>query len=500
MARMLVNPTLLKVGDQITIGDSVFKVALSRNPIPSRSVFDQQHDQVQDLYPKTENDNSSTVQLQELPRLAKGQRLDLEAIRDPYEKLYLPFVWLPTLMFIVTLGALAFLQPETLFVAVGASLGIILLTWISWKLLTATLLGDCIKVGPKQYPQIYGLISDACEILNIQIPDVYIMQGQGLFEVFVARYFLSRGFLILTSNLVDDLTENGSSRELMFFIGRQLGLIARGYFDFWFFKHFLGQFAGLFYLAWQRRCHFTADRLGLLVAGDLDASELALCIITVGSGVATNTNLKAVEQQRRELRASFWGWINLGLSSYPYMVERICRLRKFAEEAAERGLQANSPIAVAALPLRHRTIRALPLMIIHGHDTAARLEIENFLLKQFPHVALITMINEVDGAYSLPEKFERIAGKIKGAVALLTPDDIAMTLRNRSQNFRSRQNVIMEIGWMWGRLGREHCLLLTRGDVEVPSDLAGVELHRFHNSPIECSEMLRNFISQLEMR
>jgi hypothetical protein len=42
----------------------------------------------------------------------------------------------------------------------------------------------------------------------------------------------------------------------------------------------------------------TADRLGLLVAGDLYAAEQALLIITAGSGMAANTNLRAIKEQR----------------------------------------------------------------------------------------------------------------------------------------------------------------------------------------------------------
>lgn len=498
------RPATLKARDQIKIGDSLFIVgeADSQIPIPHSNNQYNGGGSSQGHLPKANEGTAISSVLMELPRLEKGQRLDLESIRDTHEKFYLPIIWLPTIALVLGLGYLAFaveLRP-VLYVTLACGLLFIFLMWIGWKMLSAKLLGHCVKVGPRQYPQIYSLISEACNILNITIPDVYIMQGHGLFEVLVARFFLSRGYLILTSNLVDDLTENGSSRELMFFVGRQLGLIANGFFDYWFFKHILGQFTLLFYWAWQRRCHLTADRLGLLVAGDLYAAEQALCIITAGSGVAANTNIDAIEQQRSEIRRSFWGWINLAFSSYPYMVERIYRLRKFANEASEKGLQANVPIAIAALPLRHRPIRALPLMVIHGHDTGARLELENFLLKQFPHVALITMINETDGAYSLPEKFERIAGRIKGAVALLTPDDIAETIRDRSQNLRARQNVILEIGWMWGTLGRERCLLMTRGKVEIPSDLSGAELHRFNQSPVECSEKLREFIAQLENR
>ena len=139
-------------------------------------------------------------------------------------------------------------------------------------------------------------------------------------------------------------------------------------------------------------------------------------------------------------------------------------------------------------------------MIVHGHDTAARLKLENFLLKKFPHVCPVTMIERADSAYTLPEKFERMAGGVRGALAILTPDDIALTLRTNSESARARQNVIVEVGWFWGRFGRGKCLLLVRGDVEIPSDLSGVEVHRFSTTPTECSEVLRDFIAELEVK
>jgi len=45
----------------------------------------------------------------------------------------------------------------------------------------------------------------------------------------------------------------------------------------------------------------------------------------------------------------------------------------------------------------------------------------------------------------LPEKFEGIAGQVRGAIALLTPDDEAKTVRTGDANSRARQNVVMEI-------------------------------------------------------
>jgi predicted nucleotide-binding protein/Zn-dependent protease with chaperone function len=436
----------------------------------------------------------------ELPQLAQHQRLDLKRIRDPLEKLYLPFVLLPTLIIVVILTVVAiqnlriFLQITAIFLVLG------LFLWISWKLLFVSILGNSIKISSSQYSQIFRLVNEASELLGIEPPTIFIMQGHGLFEVFVAKCFSRRGFVILTSNLVDDLTERGSSRELMFYIGRQLGLLACGYFRFWLFKHLLGQFAFLFHPAWERRCHLTADRLGLLVAGDLYAAEQALITITAGCSVAPNTNMIAIREQRTELFEDVWAWLHLAFSNYPYMVDRIARLREFALQAAREGVQANAPIAVGSLPITHARIRALPLMVIHGHDGKARLELENFLFRRFPHVSPIAMVVEMASAASLPEKFEELAGEVHGAVALLTPDDLAAATRDGKISPRARQNVIMEIGWMWGRLGRRRCLMLMQGDVEMPSDLSGVEVHRYRDSPVECSEMLRDFIEALQAR
>ena len=173
-------------------------------------------------------------------------------------------------------------------------------------------------------------------------------------------------------------------------------------------------------------------------------------------------------------------------------------MREFAFAAIRSGIQSNAPVALGALPITHRPIRAIPLMIVHGHDAAARMELENFLLKNFPHVKPMTMIDKSDSAYTLPEKFERMATGVRGALAILTPDDLARTLKTSTESVRARQNVIFEIGWFSAKFGRGKCLLLVRGDVEIPSDLSGVEVHRFVSSPTEQSESLREFIAAFE--
>jgi predicted nucleotide-binding protein len=58
---------------------------------------------------------------------------------------------------------------------------------------------------------------------------------------------------------------------------------------------------------------------------------------------------------------------------------------------------------------------------------------------------------------------------------LLTPDDMGAA-RDGTDNLkpRARQNVIFELGFFSGKLGRQRVCALHKGGVEIPSDFAGV--------------------------
>jgi len=281
----------------------------------------------------------------------------------------------------------------------------------------------------------------------------------------------------------------------MMFVGRQLGHLKAGHFKWWFFKDVIGLLAFPFRLAYWRRCHFTADKIGLLVAGDLTAAEQALCMITVGVRTASGTNIDEVLEQRTRLFESWWSWLNLAFSAYPYMVDRIPRLRTFAAQ-----LRPNS--SIGTIPIQHRTLRALPVLVIHGHDRLSLLELKDYVREHFPNVGLRVMASQTIGALSLPEKFESVASDICGAIAIVTPDDLAKSRQDEPsqdpQQYRARQNVVMEIGWVWGKIGRRRCLLLVRGTVGMPSDLSGVDAYPFQQTPSECGDAIRNFIEALE--
>ena len=71
------------------------------------------------------------------------------------------------------------------------------------------------------------------------------------------------------------------------------------------------------------------------------------------------------------------------------------------------------------------------------------------------------------------EKFETHASKAGYAIILLTPDDEGGRGADDLQK-RARQNVILELGYFIGRLGRNRVCAMKKGDLELPSNIAGV--------------------------
>ncbi len=73
------------------------------------------------------------------------------------------------------------------------------------------------------------------------------------------------------------------------------------------------------------------------------------------------------------------------------------------------------------------------------------------------------------------EKFENYSN-VGYAVVLLTPDDTCFLEGEgrETHSSRARQNVIFELGFFIGKLGRSRVCSLYRENVELPSDYSGV--------------------------
>ncbi|MCY1309178.1 putative nucleotide-binding protein containing TIR-like domain protein [compost metagenome] len=64
---------------------------------------------------------------------------------------------------------------------------------------------------------------------------------------------------------------------------------------------------------------------------------------------------------------------------------------------------------------------------------------------------------------------------------LLTPDDEGC-VKGGTIEPRARQNVLLELGYFIGRLGRSKVCALKKGKLEIPSDFAGVVWEKMDDS------------------
>ncbi len=111
------------------------------------------------------------------------------------------------------------------------------------------------------------------------------------------------------------------------------------------------------------------------------------------------------------------------------------------------------------------------VFIVHGHEDAPRETVARFLAT----IGLDPVIlhEQPNKGMTIPEKLAAYAN-VGFAVVLLTPDDEGRVKEAAELQSRARQNVILELGYFVGRLGRDRVCALLKGQVEVPSDYVGV--------------------------
>ncbi len=112
------------------------------------------------------------------------------------------------------------------------------------------------------------------------------------------------------------------------------------------------------------------------------------------------------------------------------------------------------------------------IFIVHGHDEAAKESVARFIERS--GAKPIILHEQPNAGKTIIEKFEDNSD-VGFAVVLLTPDDIGAPKEKKDQpRLRARQNVILELGYFMGKLGRGRVCALYKEGVEIPSDYQGV--------------------------
>lgn len=116
------------------------------------------------------------------------------------------------------------------------------------------------------------------------------------------------------------------------------------------------------------------------------------------------------------------------------------------------------------------------LFIVHGHDEAAMNSVRTYVARHTGSLP-VSLAEEAGRGRTIIEKFEAHGKAASYVIVLLTPDDVGQTVgahqAGDEPSKRARQNVVFELGYFIGKIGRANVTVLD-ASVERPSDLAGL--------------------------
>jgi Zn-dependent protease with chaperone function len=179
-------------------------------------------------------------------------------------------------------------------------------------------IASSIQINEHQLPEVYQLLVQACRILDLEVPQLYVRQN----PVPNAYTFAMQGkkpFIVLHSSLLDLL----EPKELQAVIAHELGHLKCNHGVYLTMANLLMlstsllPFGGLFYRAlqdqllhWLRCAEFTCDRAALLVTQDARTVISVLMKLCGGSPqLAAKLNVDAFLEQARtyeELDSDLW--------------------------------------------------------------------------------------------------------------------------------------------------------------------------------------------------
>ena len=144
-------------------------------------------------------------------------------------------------------------------------------------------------------------------------------------------------------------------------------------------------------------------------------------------------------------------------------------LESMLEEIEEYRPDDIMPIATHETPEMPDQQVSNRVFVVHGRDDGSRNTVARFL--ESLELEPIILQERPNEGRTIIQKFEDHSG-VGFAVVLCTPTMLGHWLpNNRNCVPRPRQNVILELGFFWGKLGRKKVCALLDGDMDMPSDL-----------------------------
>lgn len=174
------------------------------------------------------------------------------------------------------------------------------------------------------------------------------------------------------------------------------------------------------------------------------------------------------------------------LLSDAYLI-RFNKFKEFILDYSQEYIEKNSKTEVSN-----------KVFIVHGHNNGIKFEVSQALIKV--GVKPIILHEQSSESKTIIEKIEANSD-VKYAIILLTDDDVGKSKSEENLKPRARQNVIFEMGYFIGLLGRENvCCIINNASIEKPSDINGIVYIEYSgNWILEIAKELRNVGYEIDM-
>ena len=140
------------------------------------------------------------------------------------------------------------------------------------------------------------------------------------------------------------------------------------------------------------------------------------------------------------------------------------------------------------------------VFIVHGHDNMAKEAVSRFIEKI--GAKAIILQEQPNLGRTIIEKFESNTN-VDYTIVLLTPDDLMIQNNENSEiTYRARQNVIFELGYFLGKMGRKRFCILKKGKIEIPSDIYGlvyIDMDQSNGWKLSLAKELKNMEINIDL-
>jgi Zn-dependent protease with chaperone function len=211
-------------------------------------------------------------------------------------------------------------------------IAIVLFVVISGWIYRATAFGNMILLGPKQFPELYTMVTEGAEALQMRAPPkTFLFNSNGLMNAFARRLFGGE-YVFLTSALV----EAESNEQVKFVIGHELGHHAAGHLNPWMNALKMpGYVVPFLRPAYSRAREYTCDSIGAYLTDDLTVSRSALQMLGCGCRrLNQSMNCEAFMAQEAMV-PPIAGFVSEIFRSHPRLTRRLAALKAHRGETGE---------------------------------------------------------------------------------------------------------------------------------------------------------------------